>query len=69
MLFGVHCRTGSLEKSRRNILVPTVFGGNAYHAVTIGRYAFPRGSMGTRWASFLLTCALLIAMTRARGRA
>jgi len=37
--------------------------------VTIGRYAFPRGSMGTRWASFLLTCALLIAMTRARGRA
>jgi len=43
-------------------LVPIVFDGNAYPAVTLGRYVFPRGSMGTRWTSFLLTYVLLIAM-------
>jgi len=33
---------------RQLFLVPTVFGGNAYRAVTLGRYVFPRRGMGTR---------------------
>jgi len=40
----------------------TVFGGNEYRVVIQGRYAFPRGSMGIRWAGFLITGAFLLAM-------
>jgi len=53
--------------TQEHFLVPSVFGGNAYRAVTLGRYVFPRRSMGTRWAGFLLASALLIAMLKNDG--